>query len=285
MAIKIVTDSVSDIPKESVERYGITVLPLTVNFQDGSYRDGVDLSPESFFNKLKQASKMPTTSQVPPGEFLETFEELVKDGHQVIGVFMSSKLSGTYQSAMTARDMLGVGNIAVLDSQMISYGFGQVVVAIAKLAQKGHDFDKLIELAQEMIDKSTCRFIVDTLEYLTKGGRLKPAEAMVGNLLNIKPILTMTSGELKSFSKARGRKKAVRLVLDDLKSRNIDLNHKHVAFFHAVDREYLQEFYEVVHKEYPHMIASFSQVGCVVGTHSGPSCIALSYIDIPNLEI
>lgn len=281
MAIRIIADSVSDIPKELAAANHIQVLPLTVNFDDGSFRDGVDLTGNAFFEKLSKSSKLPTTSQVPPGVFYEVFEEAVKAGDQVVCILMSGKLSGTYQSALTAKAMLEEGDIAILDSGMVSFAIGRIAVLMAQMAEKGADFKTIALKGQQMIDSTVCRFIVDTLTYLTKGGRLKPAEALVGNLLNIKPVLTMRDGELKAWGKARGRKKAIKLVVDDLLSSGVDLNHKFVSLFHATDQAYLGELHEALLQVYPDMILEFGEVGCVVGTHSGPSCIAVSYIDMP----
>lgn len=282
MAIRIITDSVADIPLAMAQKYDIIVLPLTVNFETVSYRDGIDLTQIEFFTHLKQAQKLPTTSQVPPGVFHEVFEKLINSGDQIIGVFMSGKLSGTFQSAQIAKEMLGRGDITLLDSQMISFGTGQVVVTLAQLAKQGLPYNSLVQKTRWMIEKSTCLFIVDTLDYLTKGGRLKPAEAIIGNLLNIKPILTMIDGELKSCGKARGRKKAIKTVLTKLQDANINLNDKVVSLYHAVDFDYLMEFKEQVLSCYPEVEITFSEVGSVVGTHSGPGCIAISYIDIPK---
>lgn len=285
MAIRIIADSVSDIPKQLAAKHAVTVLPLTVNFEDASYYDGVDLTRDEFFKKLAQAKKMPTTSQVPPGVFLQEFEAAIHAGDQVICILMSGKLSGTYQSALAAKEMLGSDQIAILDSGMVSFAIGRIALLMAELATKGHSFDRVAQKGQQMIDRSVCRFIVDTLTYLTKGGRLKPAEALVGNLLNIKPVLTMQDGELKSWGKARGRKKAIRLVVDGIKNAGVDLNHKVVSLFHAQDAAYLSELQIALSAEFPEMKLDFGEVGCVVGTHSGPSCIAVSYIDMPYSEI
>lgn len=281
MAIRIIADSVSDIPKALAKQHGIIVLPLSVNFEDGSYLDGVDLSNEAFFDKLKDAKKLPTTSQVPPGVFLEAFEKAVNAGDQVICITMSSKLSGTYQSAVAAKEMLGKGDIAVLDSKMVTFAIGRIALIMAQMADRGQTYSHIVASGQKMIDATVCRFIVDTLTYLTRGGRLKPAEALVGSLLNIKPVLTMQEGELKSWGKARGRKKAVKLVVDDLVNKGVDLNGKLVSLFHATDFEYLKELHQALLEPYPNMLLEFGEVGCVVGTHSGPSCIAISYIDLP----
>ncbi|MCK8059753.1 MULTISPECIES: DegV family protein [unclassified Fusibacter] len=285
MAIRIVTDSVADVPAALVEKHKITVMPLTVNFSDESYRDGIDISKKEFFEKLATCQKLPTTSQVTPGLFLEAFNEILDQGDELIGIFMSSKLSGTYQAAVSAKEMIGSDKIHVIDSGLVAFAIGQIAVALSILAENGADMDYLLETADQMIEKTSCRFIVDTLEFLTKGGRLKPAEALVGNLLNIKPILTMIDGELKSAGKARGRKKAMKSVMDWLDTSNFDLNNKMVSLYHAVDEQYKEEVKKALLDKYPQMLLTESEVGCVVGTHSGPGCVAMSFIDINLNEL
>jgi DegV family protein with EDD domain len=285
MAIRIVTDSVADVPEQLAIKHNIKVLPLTVNFSDASYRDGIDITKDEFFEKLKTATKMPTTSQVTPGIFMEAFNQILEEGDEVVGIFMSSKLSGTYQAAISAKEMIGSEKIHILDSGLVAFAIGQIAVALSVMAENGADAKTLVEKANLMIESTSCRFIVDTLEFLTKGGRLKPAEALVGNLLSIKPILTMIDGELKSVGKARGRKKAMKSVLDWLDVSNIDLNHKLVGLYHAVDADYKDEMKELLFLKFPKMILTESEVGCVVGTHSGPGCIALSFINMDTEEL
>lgn len=281
MAIRILTDSVSDIPKELAQAAGIDVLPLSVNFGDHSYLDGIDLSSEAFFEKLMAAEKLPTTSQVSPGTFMEAFEKHIHKGDQVLAILMSSKLSGTYQAACTAVEMLETDQVHVIDSQLVTFATGQIVLELAKLASEGLSMEDLIIEAHDMIKQTHCFFLVDTLECLLKGGRLKPAEALVGNLLNIKPLLTMRDGELKSLSKARGRKKAIKEALKQIELKQLDLNGKHVALYHAVSEDYMKELHEALLEVYPKMEVTFAKVGAVVGTHSGIGCVAIAVLDRP----
>ena len=277
MAIRIIADSVSDIPHDYREKYQIEILPLMVNFEEESFRDGVDLQPEEFFLKLKQANKLPTTSQVNPGTFIEAFERVIASGDEAVVILMSSEMSGTYNAAVSAVDYLGTDKISVIDSRAISFGYGLLVIEAARMALAGANRFEIVAAINEQVPKMVNLFIVDTLEYLQKGGRLSASEAFIGNLLSIKPIITIEDGKLKSLDKVRGRKKAVKWILDYLEREQIDLSDKTIGFFHADDSKHMEEFMqEILQKHSPKEIIC-STVGTVVGTHSGPGCVAISF--------
>lgn len=277
MAIRIIADSVSDIPNDYQEKYQIEILPLMVNFEEESYRDGVDLQPEEFFLKLKQATKLPTTSQVNPGTFIEAFERVITSGDEAVVILMSSDMSGTYNAAVSAVDYLGTDKISVIDSRAISFGYGLLVIEAARMALAGASRLEIVTAINDQVPKMVNLFIVDTLEYLQKGGRLSASEAFIGNLLSIKPIITIEEGKLKSLDKVRGRKKAVKWILDYLEREQIDLSDKTIGFFHADDSKHMEEFMqEILQKHTPKEIIC-STVGTVVGTHSGPGCVAISF--------
>ncbi len=279
MALRIFTDSVSDLPKEVVAEYNITVLPLLVNFGEESYLDGIEISNRDFYDKLKASSKPPTTSQVSPGRFQEAFEKAIEAGDEIIGIFMASRMSGTYAAALNAVALLETDKISCIDSKSITFGYGLLVIEAAKMARDGHGRAEIVARIEKLKDQVENRYIVDTLEYLLKGGRLSPIHAMVGSLLSIKPILTCIDGELKVIAKVRGRKKAIAYLLDWLKSEGISLDGKTVALYHAVDEAYMKEVQAVLQAHYAVKEFVFAEVGCVVGTHSGPSCIAISFFN------
>lgn len=277
MAIRILADSVSDIPLSYREQYQIEILPLMVNFEEESFRDGVDLQPDEFFLKLKQASKLPTTSQVNPGTFIETFERIIAAGDEAVVILMSSEMSGTYNAAVSAVDYLSTDKISIVDSRAISFGYGMLVIEAARMVERGASRVEIVHEISAQAKQMVNLFVVDTLEYLQKGGRLSAGEAFIGNLLSIKPILTIEDGKLKSLDKVRGRKKAVKWILDYLENEKIDLTSKTVGFFHADDAEHMEEFMqEIVTRQMPKEIIK-STVGTVVGTHSGPGCVAISF--------
>ncbi len=281
MAIKLITDSVADIPKSLVEKYDILVMPLTVNFDDESYIDGIDLDGEAFFEKLKKAKALPTTSQVTMIAFEEKFRSLLaqsKDDY--FGLFMSSSMSGTCNAAMQAVEQIGTDRIMVMDSRLVSFTFGQVVLALADNLDKVDSLAAARQMAEKMIAATEARYIIDTLDSLRRGGRLKMTEAFFGSMLNIKPILTIKDGELKAVDKARGRKKALNVVLNWLDENHFDLNNKYVSIFNAVSKSYQNQLKEALLARFPNAIITESNIGSVVGTHSGPGCIALSFINI-----
>lgn len=277
MAIKILADSVSDIPKSYQEQYQIEILPLMVNFEDGSYKDGIDLNTETFFQKLKTASKLPTTSQVNPGTFIEAFERIIKAGDEAVVILMSAEMSGTYAAALSAVSYLDTDKITVIDSRAISFGYGLMVLEAARLAEAGKSRSEIEAIIKQQATEMVNLFIVDTLEYLQKGGRLSAGEAFIGNLLSIKPIITIEDGKLKSLDKVRGRKKAFKWIFDYLEQQGVNLSDKTVGVFHADDPEYMEEFISELMEKNPPKELIRSTVGTVVGTHSGPGCVALSY--------
>ncbi|TBL78345.1 DegV family protein [Paenibacillus thalictri] len=274
--IKLVTDSTADIPPEVRAELGIEMVPLKVHFGHETYRDGVDLTPQQFFEKLAASSALPTTSQPSPAEFAELYGRLSQDEEtEIISVHLSSLLSGTFQTAQMSKSLLERHeHITVVDSRSASYGIGMLVVAAAKAAQEGKSKEECLRLIEDMRKQMSIYFLVDTLEYLQKGGRIGKAAALVGSLLNIKPILSINSaGEVYSADKVRGQKKAmariIELIQSDVAGRPI-----HLTVAHANNLEHAQQFYEVLrgHLDIQHM--QYTSIGPVIGTHAGPSAVA-----------
>lgn len=278
MRIKLIVDSVSDIPKKLCDELNIRVVPLSVNFYDGTYKDGVDLTTDEFFEKLSKSDKLPTTSQVNPGEFIKVFDEELKNYDHLIVMTLSSKMSGTYSAAVTAKEYLDAESITIVDSMGVSFGYGIIAVEIANMIQNGDSLKNIIDRLEYSINNSVNLFVVDTLDYLLKGGRLSAAEAFIGTLLKVKPILTMKDGTLTSLDKVRGRKKIEKWLFDYLDTNNLDLNEKSVGIFHAVDEDFMNELINLMRLKYPSIKIIESEVGAVVGTHSGPGAIGVSFV-------
>lgn len=280
MSIKILADSVSDIPKDIRKALNIEIVPLEVNFSGHSYKDSVELESKEFFEKLKKADKLPTTSQVNPGTFIEVFKKHLEQNDQVILVTLSSKLSGTYSAAVTAKGFLeeDEDKITIIDSESVSLGYGIMVIEAAEMIQAGACKEEIVDRIKSRIGGIENIFVFDTLTYLHKGGRLSAGEAMIGGLLNIKPILSIEHGELKAVDKVRGRKKTIQWVVDRMKATGIDFSDKKVAIYHADDHEYMLEFKNKIELELKVKNWIVGEVGAVVGTHSGPGCIAISYV-------
>lgn len=278
MKIKIIADSVSDIPKEIAKNLDIEILPLSVNFGSEMYLDGIDLTTKEFFDKLKKCKKLPTTSQVNVGTLTKSFEENLKEYDRIIFISMSSKMSGTYKAANIAKNFLETDKIDIFDSKAISFGFGLVVIRAARNLRDGMKYEEIVENINYDIENLQNLFIVDTLEYLKKGGRLSTTEAFIGNVLKLKPIVTIVDGELKAIDKVRGRKKALSFIKNYLNKNNMNLNNKTVGFFHADDEKHMESFINKIEEEYDFGEILISEVGSVVGAHAGPGCIALVFI-------
>lgn len=279
MAIRIVTDSASDISIEEEKKYNIKVVPLTVHFDLESYKDREEISPREFYEKLESFEGIPSTSQVTPSQFVDVFESITSSGDEVIGIFMSSSMSGTYNSAMIAKNTLANDNISIIDSKMVTLGEAIIVHHAVKLVEEGKSREEIVAKIQDMISKNKTLIIVDTLEYLKKGGRLSASQAFLGSMLNIKPILTFSNGELVAIDKVRGKKKALNWIREYLSKNQVTLKDKPVYMLHTGATEYLQDLKNILVEEYDANDILESIVGAVVGAHAGPGAIAMSYID------
>jgi len=277
MAVKIITDSVSDLPGDLKSAYGIEVLPLMVNFGEVSYRDGIDLTPEAFFEKLKTAQTLPTTSQVNVGQFVECFERIAEAGDEAVVITLSSKLSGTYSAAVTAAEEAGAGHVTVLDSKFVSFGQGLIVLKAAEMAREGMSREDIVKACENLMGRLEMLIFVDTLTYLHKGGRLSAGQAVIGGLLSVKPILCVKDGALAPLDKVRGRKKTLKWFEQYLQDHLAEMSEESVGFFHAADPIFMEEMIDVASSVIRPSGIHRSTVGAVVGTHSGPGCVAFAY--------
>lgn len=281
--IRIVTDSTADLPKELIEKYGITIVPLKIHFNDvETYLDGVDLTPGEFYEKLRNSEKPPTTSQPPPGEFVSTYENLaLKGAEEIISIHLSKKFSGTYQSACLAKNLVNEKvNVEVIDSQSVSMGMGLIVLAAAKAAQEGKSFQEILALVNDLINKMTIYFIVDTLDYLEKGGRIGKASYLLGSLLSIKPILEISDGEIHVYEKARGRSKAIERLLEIAQSKIKENSKVMCSLVHCDALPELMKLSNKVTEILNCEDLIISDMGGVIGTHVGPGTIGLIFYEI-----
>lgn len=277
MGIKIITDSICDVPKEYVEKYSIKVMPLTVHFGDESYKDGIDLTLEEFLAKLEKSEVLPTTSQVPPGDFIEAFKEELALGNKVIAIHGSSQLSGTYNSAVMAMEQIGGEDIHVIDSMGITMGAGILVIKAARLAEEGLEPEEIVKVLEASKQRLKSLFILDTLKYLHKGGRLSLTASIVGSILNVKPILTVNNGKMELYGKARGMKKAIAEVMDTVKENGWTLDGKVIGINHIADLEHMKILEEELRREYNIKEIIRGEVGSVVATHGGPGAVAFYF--------
>ncbi|WP_147802357.1 DegV family protein [Alkalicoccus halolimnae] len=276
--VVIVTDSTADIPASLAEDLSIRVVPLKVHFGNETYEDGVDLTSEQFYKKLKEAGTIPTTSQPTPNQFEEAYKKIFKEtGSDIISIHLSSKLSGTFQSAYIAQQTLGEEvPLEVIDSKRASYAIGVIVVEAAQMAGKGASKEEIVNRINEMLEETSVYFMVDTLEYLQKNGRIGKASALVGSLLKIKPILSLTEeGEVYPFEKVRGNKKAVQKILSEF-TRLYNGKPLHVGISHAEAEKEAEHFMSRMKEQFDVQQEVITNIGPVIGTHVGPGTISIA---------
>ncbi|WP_152392327.1 DegV family protein [Paenibacillus guangzhouensis] len=280
--VRIVTDSTGDIPRELREQYHIRMVPLKVHFGDEMYMDAVTIEPAQFYDKLTRAEKLPTTSQPSPLDFTEVYKQLlIEPETDIISIHLSAALSGTYQSAVLAKSMVeeedtaNVGRVTVVNSRSASYGFGQMVVQAARLAEQGKSKDEILAMIAKFQQERKLYFLLDTLDFLQKGGRIGKASAVLGTLLNIKPILSIDEeGEVHAVDKVRGQKKAMARVVDMFK-KDFEGRQIHIAAGYATERGTLEELIGLMREQFDVASVEYTTIGSVIGTHTGPGVIAL----------
>lgn len=277
MKIAVVTDSTAYIPRDIIEGLDIHVIPLSVNFGDETYREGIDITSEEFYAKLKETKVLPTTSQPAIGDFIEKFEELEKDYDAVISIHLSSKFSGTFQVAKSAGNMMESLKVYAYDSEKSAMPQGFYVIRAAELAKEGIAPEEIIQTLDEIKENTRAYFMVDDLSHLQRGGRLSGAQAMLGSLLNIKPILHIVEGVIVPFEKIRTRKRAINRILqmleDDVETKRV----KRVVFIHANNESSVIKLHDQFKEKHPHIETIISHFGPVIGTHLGEGSIGLSW--------
>ncbi|NJJ38946.1 DegV family protein [Paenibacillus apii] len=276
----IVTDSTSDIPPSLAEAYGIEIVPLTLMFGEESYRDGIDITPEQFYERLPRSQQLPTTSQPSPVEYMNVYQKLLEryPDSPILSFHISSGLSGTYQSALLAKSMLEEEGerITVFDSLSASYGFGLLVVHAARLAAEGKGPEEILESVEQLRRARKLYFLVDTLEYLQKGGRIGKASAVLGTLLNIKPILSIDQeGIIYAVEKVRGRKKAVARMIELFQADLQGTDKINVAVGHTAQPEAGEELMRELSQHFTLEEQVLTNVGPVVGSHVGNGTLAV----------
>lgn len=279
--IRIVTDSTADLPVDIIKQYNITVVPLRVNFGNQSYLEGVELTTADFYEKLIKSDKLPTTSQPSPGDFVTVYRQLFKEGaEEIISIHLSKKLSGTYQSALLAKSMMEEDvKITVIDSQLVSMGLGLVVLNAAQAVSENKDNKEIYSIIDNVQQRMNTFFIVDTLDYLQKGGRIGKASLLIGSLLNIKAVLTIEAGEVHAFDKIRGKNKALDRILEIAVQKSASQKIQ-CSIVHANSLETALKLREKLLNNLDCNEIIISNIGSVVGTHVGPGTVALLFHNI-----
>jgi DegV family protein with EDD domain len=269
----IVLDSTADFPDASDRFVNWRVVPLYVNFGTDSFKDGVELTAREFYERLRTSPQLPTTSQPTPGDFLATYEELGAY-ERILSVHIASNLSGTFQSAGTAAEQLGDGRVRTIDSQSASVAIAMLALAIQRRLERGTTDEEVDALVARYLVEHGLLFTVDTLEFLARGGRIGKAKAFAGQLLNVKPILSIRDGEVLPVKRVRGNRKAFQEFVDALEKNTRDEPGLRVGIAHADAPERMVELEKMVRDIRPQaQIEMETSLGAVIGAHAGPGTV------------
>lgn len=278
--IAIVTDSTAYIPKDLTDKYNITVAPQVLIWGEQTFQDGVDIQPDEFYSRLKTAKVMPTTSQVSVVAMQKIFADLVGKGLDVVGIFISSKLSGTMQSAIQGRDALekGSNKVHLVDSLSTAMAMGFIALTAARAAADGAKVDEVVSLAEKAREHTGVFFAVDTLEFLHRGGRIGGAQRFIGTALNMKPVLALKDGRVEAVERIRTKSKALDRVLELVVEQTKGKSNIHLATLHANAEEDARQLLERADQELKAVESILTSVSPVVGTHAGPGTVGLAYM-------
>jgi DegV family protein with EDD domain len=276
--VAIVTDSTVNLPQNIIDEYSITVVPQIVIWDDKIYRDGIDIQPAAFYTRLQSSPSMPSSSQVSPITLRDTFTGLLDQGYDVLAILVSSHLSGTMNSAIQAKEMLPGKPVELVDSLTASMALGFQVLMAARAAKNGATLKECKAIAEKARAQSGVYFVVDTLEFLHRGGRIGGAARLLGTALNLKPILTVTDGKIEPVSRVRTQKKAFEKLLNIIAEK---LDHEEVtrlSVLHANAASQADQLMSELVERFHPAETILTEVSPVIGTHTGPGTIGIAFL-------
>ena len=274
MTVKIVTDSSSDIPLELAKKLDIAVVPVYIYFGDKAYKDGVDIGPDELYKRLVEGPVYPTTTQPIPADFAETYTALAKDAEAIVSIHLPTKVSGTYNAALQGLEIAKPKcEVHVFDSLSVSVGLGLIVIAAAQVANRGGKLAEVLEETRKAISKTQMRGLLDTLQYLLKGGRITKTRALVGALLNVKPILKMRDGELIQAGMARSYTKGVEQVFEFVKNYP---NLVEVGIAQSTVPEEAEKLKGMLASVIDEKHILMTRIGAGLGVHGGPGTMVIA---------
>lgn len=274
--IKIITDSTLDLPEDLIREKEIEVLPLLINFGEESYLDGVEINTKNMLDKIEEENVLPTTAQITPNRFEDVFKKYLEQGYKIVTLLMSSEMSGTYQSACIAKNMLESDDIVVIDSKNVTSGLGVLVLKACEFRDNGDNIFEIEEKIKNLIPKVKSSLSFESLENLVRGGRLSKTAATIGSVLGLRLILEVKDGKMSVKDKVRGSKKALKRVISDFENLNVDLNSPIVLLEILNEEIYLglKKYFEENNINYVD-----AKVGCAVGIHSGTKACGIFFIE------
>lgn len=275
MNFKIVTDSTADLPSQLAKEMNIAVVPVYVRFGDKVYRDRVDISEDEFYQRLGHDPTHPSTTQPSPQDFVDAYKNLAQEADGIISIHVSSKLSGTYNSALRAKELLEKEcPIEVIDSQLVTMGLGQLAIIAHKIAETGKNLPQVVKDIKQMIPSIHVLGLLDTLKYLALGGRIGKVQALLGSVLSIKPMLTIKDGELVPAGRVRNRSKGIDALFAFIKNA-VDIQDVAVVYNTALDEAQvlIERISSIFHKEKIRL----ARLGPALGVHTGPGILFLAF--------
>jgi DegV family protein with EDD domain len=267
----VVTDSTADLPDEWRTRYGIEVVPLKVLFGNETFRDRVDMTDEEFFRRLSSATKLPTTSAPSPGEFADVYRRLAADHDGCISIHIGAQLSATAEAARVGAQAVEGFKVNVIDSETVT----MPIAFLCRVAAESATLEEATAAVTERVPKCRVLALLDTLRYVEMGGRVSRAQAMIGTMLDLKPLLLVVDREIKSVDRVRTRSRAIPRMVEFFRG---DLPVEYAAVVHAQAPDEAEEIAAGMRKSYPELEIPIGQIGCVLGTHAGPKALGLVYI-------
>ncbi|MDX1663672.1 MAG: DegV family protein [Candidatus Promineifilaceae bacterium] len=277
--VAIVTDSTANLPPELVAKHEIHVIPLNLHWDEESLLDNVDITPAAFYARLENSSSVPTTSQPSAGRFFQFFSEVAESADSIVGIFLSSDLSGTFASAHAAVDMMGDYPMKIVDSRSVSLGLGLMVLEAARLAEAGKGYQQIAEVIEAMVPHVHVRFVVDTLEYLHRGGRIGGGKRLIGSMLSIKPLLGVHEGTVEALASVRTKRKAVDRLLEIAQEETEGAQALHMGVIHAAAEDEGRALAERVRERFKPVELVENELTPVIGTHGGPGTVGVCYYD------
>lgn len=270
--IKIITDSTSYISREYAEEKDITIVPLNYTFNGSSYKEGYKGEFKEFFTELEKTDQFPTTSQPSTGDFYEIFKEYLREYKEIIVILVSSKVSGTYNSAVLAKNMLEEEKITIIDSRNAASNLRFLVEDAVNMMEDNISSKEIISHINNKRNSLKAYLTTDTLEYLSRGGRLSSLQSLVGNLLNIKPIIELKDGELKLLEKLRGKNKALSNIIS-----YIYKDVEEISICYTLNREEAEKFKSKLEIKFSNAVITIDDLGPVVGAHLGPGALGVCF--------
>ena len=277
IAIRIFTDSTCDLSIEDQARLNIHVVPLTVHFSEESYLDGLEITNEQFYDKLDNSAALPTTSQVTPQAFIDAFKEYLDAGDEIVGIFISSEISGTYHSACIAKETLTVGHLYIVDSRSATMSLALLLSEAAKCRDAGCSAEYIAEHVTMLSQKVRFLAAVNTLKYLRKGGRVSATTAVIGEFLGMKPIVSMIDGKVTSVGKARGMPEALKAILQKTLTDVPDSRYG-AAFAHSCAPELVEQAVSCMREPLKLVDWLTCSISSVIGTYAGRGAVGFAYI-------